>query len=267
MALSIVQYASRYRSRIEGPIAGTAAFLFLSGFVVLVTSTLFTISRSADLELMQDVAFWVNTATNLLGVLVAISHFTRKVLVLLHLRSALSKKAESEQQSRYVQTILSLTLFLIVLTFLVFGAAVASLVALSWSAIVKGLDKTTSVPFWIALSSAVVTTTAFVLELFVCYNARCPHSGLICELFREEIDEISQTTLSARRVPSTDTNNLNNNNIRQDQTQQHRQPCWEQTVKEFLQQYRFDIIFSHARLTVLLHDVQQSDTMEPCYEI
>jgi hypothetical protein len=267
-----VQYASRYRSRIEGPIAGTAALLFLSGFAVLATSTLFTVSRSIGLELVQDVAFWLNTVTNLLGVLIALYHFTQKLLGLRHLRSALSKKAGSDHQPRDVQTVRFMTFFLIVLTLLLLAAASAALLALSWSAIVKGLGKIIAVPFWTALASALVITTSFVLELYVCYSARCcPHPGLICELFREEIDQIFQDTMSARRAAST--NNKNNNNLNnddipaQDQRQRHCQECWEHTVKEFLRLYRFDIIFSPARLTVLSRYLQQSDDMEPCNEI
>jgi hypothetical protein len=229
-----------------------ASLIFMSSFLVFVSSIVFTIARIFHIAVLEDIAFW-GTAASALGAILAMFHLWRKFLILVRLMFTLGKnnrKAKTRLDRCNLQKVCNVTFTQILLTLMRFFSAASAAVALPWSVAVNGfgsqLKMDGSIPFWIALGSvctAIVSTLFFFLvEFVVRYNLSPKLGEFVCESFRAEIEEMYL-------VLSVPMNDIETKQVQERET-------WEYVAREFLHRYRFDAVFAADRFGSILQYLQ-----------
>jgi hypothetical protein len=242
-----------------------ASLIFMSGFLVFVSSIVFTIARIFDIEVLEDIAFW-GTLTSSIGSILAMFHLWRKFAILVKVIVTLGKKkgkARTQIDQNNIRKVCNVTLTQILLTAMRLFSAASAAVALPWSVAVNGfgsqLRMDGSIPFWIALGAVCTAVTStilfFIVEFVVRYNLPPNLGEFVCESFRSEIEDM-YTVLS---VPL---NNIDTKQVQERET-------WEYVAREFLHRYRFDAVFAADRFGSILQylqggmDPRSMDSTEP----
>ena len=234
-----------------------ASLIFMSSYLVFVSSIVFTIARIFDIKVLEDIAFWATAASGI-GAILAMFHLWRKFKILVGLMITLGQKnkAAKTRADRFdIQKVCNVTFTQVLLTLMRLFSASAAAVALPWSVAVNGfsgnLRMDGSIPFWIALG-AVCTAIAstlffFVVEYVVRYNLPPNLGEFVCESFRQEIEGM-YLVLSIRQ------NDIDTKQVQERET-------WEYVAREFLHQYRFDAVFAADRFGSILQYLQSG--MDP----
>lgn len=229
-----------------------ASMIFLSAFLVFVSSVIFTVARLGSIGILEDVAYWA-TAASTLGAALAIFHLVRKLLLLFGLFSVLGTKANvvtEPDDRRSLRTVRAVTFTQILLTLARLATAAAAAVALPFSVAENGFgDRIATgkdLPFWIAFG-AVVTAVAstiffFAVEYVVRYNLNPKLGPFVCECFRGEIETM-------HKMLTVPLNEIESKQIQERET-------WEYTAREFLHMYRFDTVFAADRFGQILQYIQ-----------
>jgi hypothetical protein len=227
-----------------------ASLIFMSSFLVFVSSIVFTIARIFHIAVLEKIAFWATT-TSALGAILATFHFWRKFLILVKLMATLGIKirnAKSPADRDNIRKVRGVTFTQILLTLARLFAAGAAAVALPWSVAASGfvLDMDGSIPFWIALGAVCTavgsTIFFFVVEYVVRYNLSPKLGEFVCESFRDEIEDM-YIVLS---VPANEI----------DTKQVQERELWEYVAREFLHRYRFDTVVAADRFGSILQYMQ-----------
>ncbi|CAJ1945589.1 unnamed protein product [Cylindrotheca closterium] len=268
----------------------SASIVFLSGFLFSVFRfiSFFRPENPATGEpeekwvrLLVDVTAWAVVGT-ILGAMIAVSHFLRKLGHLLFLfwqvfHHSGNRDAKSKTDAG---VILSATLWQILLTILRLLANILACVALPWSAYQSSTgtkpfsDLPRDLPLWFAAGSLGITVLAAILflfvELFIRYNLDPMLGRAIFNLFEKEIQDIYESELegllqahlvvtTAKNASRTATEmqqliSAANDTIQIDDPTIEEQ-AWELTARRFLssENYRFDTVFAADRFGSIFH--------------
>jgi hypothetical protein len=227
-----------------------ASLIFMSSFLVFVSSIVFTIARIFNIVVLEKIAYWA-TLTSALGAILAMFHLWRKFLILVKLMSTLGRKiqnAKSQADRDNIRKVRGVTFTQILLTLARLFVAGAAAVALPWSVAASGfvLGMNGSIPFWIALGAVCTAVGAtlffFVVEYVVRYNLSPKLGEFVCESFRDEIEDMYH-------VLSVPANKI-------DTKQVQERELWEYVAREFLHRYRFDTVFAADRFGSILQYIQ-----------
>jgi hypothetical protein len=229
-----------------------ASLIFMTGFLVFITSIVFTIARIFRIQVLLNIAFWASLASAL-GAVLATFHLWRKFWILVKLASTLGSKSRTAPSSddRYnIQKVRRVTWTQIALTAARLVSAAAAAIALPWSvaqnAFGDRINTNEDAPFWVAFGAvcAAVGSTIFffLVEYKVRYNLSPKLGEFVCESFREEIEAL-------RTVLSLPMNDIDAKQVQQRET-------WEYVAREFLHRYRFDSVFAADRFGSILQYIQ-----------
>jgi hypothetical protein len=228
------------------------SMVFLSGLIVFVTATLFTIFRIvASLwtspSILLESTRWASIGS-LFGALLAFFHLIRKMKHLVKLDAALGKgKMATDTQVVRVRTI-TRTQELLTVVRLVTNTLAC--VALPWTVAVQTWGGSDTLPVSIAVaavSMAVFATVFFFLvEFVVRYNLDPCLGKVVCEPFREQILKLKASFSSRGGRAGIDT------------IQSLEAEAWEYTAREFLSSnaYRFDTVFAADRFGSIVQYIQ-----------
>jgi hypothetical protein len=228
------------------------SMIFLSGLIVFVTATLFTIFRIVvslrpSLSILLEITRWASIGS-LFGALLAFFHLIRKMKHLVKLDAALGKgKMATDAQIVRVRTI-TRTQELLIAVRLVTNALAC--VALPWTVTVQTWGGSDTLPISIAVaavSMAVFATVFFFLvEFVVRYNLDPCLGEVVCEPFREQILKLKASFSSREGRAGIDT------------IQSLEAEAWEYTAREFLSSnaYRFDTVFAADRFGSIVQYIQ-----------
>lgn len=244
------------------------------------------IARIFSIEILISVAFWA-VAASALGAILAMTHFYRKLKILIKLWFILESKIKVSTDSSTngrdphdgpesnveaiatvekedVRKIRDITGVQALLTMLRFIAALTASIALPYSVAIEqgyldGTDTSFSVansevPIYIALASvitAIASTFLFlVVEYHIRYNLPPMLGPFVCECFHDEIQTM-YNKFSA---------NTNSNSKKEKDEADHE--TYEYIAREFLHEYRFDTVFAADRFGMILQYIQGG--METC---
>jgi len=229
-----------------------ASLIFVTGFLVFISSIIFTIARIFRIQVLLDIAFWASLASAL-GAILATFHLWRKFWILVKLAAILGSKSQTApglDDRDNIRKVCRVTWTQIALTVARFLAAVTAAVALPWSIAENAFGDRIHTygdgPFWLALGSVCMAVGAtvffFVVEYKVRYNLSPKLGEFVCASFREEIEATKAIMMRAMNDIET--------------TQVQKQETWEYTAREFLHQYRFDTVFAADRFGNILQYIQ-----------
>ena len=227
-----------------------ASLIFLTGAVVFVASILFTIARIFGIDILERVAFWALVPSSL-GALLAVMHLARKLSILWSLWSTLGRRSVGHyDEARSMRTVRNVTMTQVLLTLVRLGAAGAATVALPYTvaemAFRDSINTFSDLPSMLALAAllmAIAATFFFaIVEYVIRYNLPVDLGPFVCELFRDEIEQMYQDL----QVRMSD---LEPKQVQERET-------WEYVARDFLHRYRFDTVFAADRYGSILQYLQ-----------
>jgi hypothetical protein len=229
-----------------------ASLIFVTSFIIFITSILFTIARIFRIQSLLNVAFWA-FLPSALGAILAAFHLWRKFWILVKLASTLGSKSKtplSSDDRHNICKVRRVTWTQVALTVARFISAFTAAVALPWAvaenAFGDRIKAPMNAPFWLAFVSvcAAVGSTIFffIVEYEVRYNLSPRLGEFVCESFREEMEAMF-LTMSVPR------NDIDTNQVQERET-------WEYVAREFLHRYRFDTVFAADRFGSILQYIQ-----------
>jgi hypothetical protein len=231
------------------------SIMILSGFIVFCFSVVFTVFQVLDWvfddsDVVGSVAdaVAVTSIGSMLGALLAIFHFVRKLRHLFVLDRNLGKAKKSDERIQHARKVTRIQEFLVMVRLI---AVVLAAVALPWSIILSlANDEDQITPIILASFSIVAAIFAAIMFFFVEFKVRYnldPCLGLsVCEPFRDRIEAIRKTFTNTEAAPI-------------DTPQKLEREEWEYTAREFLHQYRFDTVFAADRFGSILQHLQSGN--------
>jgi hypothetical protein len=233
------------------------SMIFLSGFVVFVTSILFTIFRIIASawddapDILLEITTWSSMAS-LSAAMLAMFHLLRKMRYLLKLDKTLGRgRTAANTQVKRVRTITRTQELLTAVRLL---ANASASVALPWNVIVNQFGGSDEIPVWIAIAALCMagfsTVFFFLVEFVVRYNLDPCLGQVVCEPFNEEILKLKDSFSSKEVRAGIDTNI--------ETLQDLELEAWEYTAREFLSSngYRFDTVFAADRFGSIVQYLQ-----------
>jgi hypothetical protein len=241
------------------------SMIFLSGLIVFVTSTLFTIfrvvatARPSDSEgdpeeqwvrTLLQITMWASVGS-LFGALLAVFHLIRKMKHLLKLDATLGKG--NMATDRKVVQVRTITRTQGLLTAVRLATNALACVALPWTVYESRRDEPdTDLPVLIAIIAVLMAVGAtvffFLVEFVIRYKLDPCLGRVVCEPFREEIIKIKASFSSKGGRADTDIDTI----------QSLENEAWEYTAREFLSSsgYRFDTVFAADRFGSIVQYLQ-----------
>ena len=238
--------------------------VFVAAVFVFWFSIIFSIFRLVEIigprdsETGYSEILWVRTILNvaawaslvsLLGAFWATTHFIRKLRYLLKVYVVLGQM-NTDHQVRRIRTVTRSQQLLTIVRLL---AVLAASVALPWSAAVSTFGSSTlsgMIPVYIATGALcavlAVSIFCFLVEITIRYNLDPCLGHIVCEPLR---DRIADTKLSFSGATFGDI----------ETTQKLEKEAWEYTAREFLQKYRFDVVFGADRFGAILQYLQSGN--------
>uniref|UniRef100_A0A7S3L929 Uncharacterized protein n=1 Tax=Amphora coffeiformis TaxID=265554 RepID=A0A7S3L929_9STRA len=234
-----------------------ASMVFVTGFLVFVSSVVFTIGRIFRVDVLIDISFWAALPSTM-GALLAAFHLFRKYGLLSGLYQKIKAKrntaVDSDSRDSF-SVVLSATSHQMSLTVIRFFTAVAAAVTLPWAIAANQFDKgddamgddsdfqIPSILGTISVSCGIVSVIYFfVVEYVIRYNLPVNLGPFICRIISDEI----QSTYEEMRAPS--------NGI--DSSKKEERDRWHYTARKVLHEYRFDTVFAADRFGQILQTIQ-----------
>ena len=233
-----------------------ASMIFLSALIVFLTSAIFTAFRLVTLAADEE-AEWVSVLSSatafaaigsLLGALLALFHFVRKIKHLISLNRILGKRTSTIESFHQVQGAVR---FQIMLTFVRLAAISAACVGLPWSVAAGALGTNDDAPVYVAagaVGSALLSLLLFfVLEFEVRYNLDPKLGSLVRNAFRSELDRLQNWFCSPgdNRLAIRTSDSIEREEM-------------EYVVRQFAHRYRFDTVFAADRFGSIAQYLQSS---------
>lgn len=234
-----------------------ASAVLLSGFLVFLTSIVFTVFRIISFAFTNDPS-WVADLVNAtgwavvlssFGAILALLHFFRKTKHLIRLFGLLEAKYNAAEIDR----IRWVTFNQIILTLIRIATNITAVAALPCFLVTRMFltgegEDPAAWPVYLALLSALLAICSvaifFFVEFWVRYQLDPALGRKIFELFQSKIEPIKQS-LGPR---STETDIDTKQNLERE--------TWEYTAREFLHEYRFDTVFAADRFGSILQYLQ-----------
>ena len=229
-----------------------ASMVFVSAFLVFVSSIVFTTARIFSINVLEQAAFWALVPSTL-GATLAIQHLARKLRILWNLWWILRNKARAVvplTDRDNIRQVCHVTMTQILLTCLRLSAAMAAAVALPFSLAESGfgdqIGTPPMLPFWVALGAVCAAVLAtwffFVVEYVVRYSLSPNLPASLVESFRDELNALYWEF----HVPWNDV----------ETKQVQERTTWEYVAREFLHIYRLDTVFAADRVGAILQKIQ-----------
>jgi len=234
-----------------------ASIVFVTGFLVFVSSIVFTIGRIFRVDVLIDIAFWAALPSTM-GAVLAAFHLFRKYSLLsgLHQKIKAKRNATVDSESRAsFSVVLSATSHQMALTFIRFITATTAAVTFPWAIAVNQFDKgddtmgdesdfqIPSILGTVSVLSGIVSVVYFfVVEYVIRYNLPVDLGPFVCRIISDEIQ-------SAHEKMRVRPNGM-------DSSKKEERDHWHYTARMVLHEYRFDTVFAADRFGQILQTIQ-----------